>query len=294
MIDHTNIQPMDTQEEIHYPSIIFKVSNTLYCINSKYVDSILSLPEYEKVPNAPENIVGVFSYRGKMIQILDLRTMLGKISLKNECNTFQQMIDARKQDHINWVNELERTIRSGESFTLTNDPHKCALGKWYDHFTCDDKTIMFYLKKMEEPHRLLHATIDEIERSKSILDENKRAKVQEDILQNARNVYMPKVLQALEKAASAYQATLDQSIVLVLMEGEYRIGVLIDAVLAVEMFISSNVQEAFQSIPKSPLILGIGKGEKIEEDILEVNAPNLISSVLHKAEQLETVSERSI
>ncbi len=293
-MDHINIQSMDSQEEILYPSIIFKVSNTLYCINSKYVDSILSLPEYEKVPNAPENIVGVFPYRGKMIQILDLRTMLGKISLKTECNTFQQMIDARKQDHINWVNELERTVHSGEPFTLTNDPHKCALGKWYDHFTCDDKTIMFYLKKMEEPHRLLHKTIDEIEHSKKILDENKKAKVQETILQNARNVYMPKVLQALEKAASAYQATFDQSIVLVLMEKEYRIGVLIDAVLAVEMFISSNVQEAFQSIQKSPYVLGIGRGEKIEEDILEVNATNLISSVLQKSELYEPVSDKSV
>lgn len=294
MMDRTNLQSMNSQEEILHPSIIFKICNTLYCINSKYVDSILSLPEYEKVPNAPENIVGVFPYRGKMIQVLDLRIMLGKVSLKNECISFQQMIDARKQDHINWVNELERTTHSGEPFTLTNDPHKCALGKWYDQFICDDKTIMYYLKKMEEPHCLLHATIDEIEQSKNISDENKKRRKQESILRNARNVYMPKVLQSLDKAASAYQTTVNQSIVLVLMEGESRIGILIDAVLAVEMFISSNVQDAFQSIQKSPYILGIGRGEKIEEDILEVNAPNLIASVLHKAETLEPVPKASI
>lgn len=282
-MDYTNLQSGDNVEEINYPSIIFKLGDTVYCVNSQYVDSILSLPEYESVPSAPSNIVGVFPYRGQMIQILDLRIMLGMTSLSCECSNFQQMISARKQDHINWVNELERTTNSGEAFTLTNNPHKCALGKWYDTFSSDNKAVMFYLKKMEEPHCKLHATIDQIEGTKRIPNEEQRAKQQKAILYNARNEFMPKVLQALEKAADAYQTALTQEIILVLMKGEHKIGLMIDQVLAVENFISSNVQHAFQSIQKSPYILGIGKSEKMEEDILEINAPNIIASVVHSA-----------
>lgn len=276
-------QTAQTEEEIHHPSIIFKLQNALYSINSKHVESILSVPNYEKIPNAPNNIIGVFAFRTGMIQILDLRAMLGKVSLQSELTDFQQMIAARRQDHINWVNELERTTQSGETFTLTNNPHKCALGKWYDQFTSDNKGVMFYLKKMEEPHRLLHASIDEIERSKEIADPKARARKQAFILRCARTEYMPKVIQSLEKALDSFQTSVNQAIILVLKDesGEHHIGLMVDEVLAVESFLPSTVQYAFQSIQKSPYIRGIGKCEKVAGDILEIDAASVISSVIH-------------
>ncbi len=280
MMNQINFQPTEAEEEINYPSIIFKLRNALYSINSQHVDSIMSIPSYEAVPNAPANVIGVFAYRGKMIQILDLRVMLGMGSLHDELRDFQEMIAARKQDHINWVNELERTTQSGEPFTLTNDPHKCALGRWYDNFTTDNKGIMFYLKKMEEPHRLLHGSIDQIEASKTISDSREKTRKQAFILRNARTEYMPKVLQALEKALDSLETSVSQAVVLVLKDGEERIGMLVDEVLAVESFLSSQVQQAFQSIHKSPYVLGIGKCDRWEEDILEINAPNITASVV--------------
>lgn len=279
MMNQLNLHPTENEENVNSPSIIFKIRNSLYSINSQYVDSIMSIPDYEKIPNAPANIIGVFSYRGKMIQILDLRAMLGMISLHDELIEFQQMIAARKQDHVNWVSELERTTQSGEAFTLTNDPHKCALGRWYDNFTSDNKGVMFYLKKMEEPHRLLHGSIDRIEQTKEITDPKERTRKQAFILRNTRNEYMVKVLQALDKAMDSFETSVAQAVILVLKDGEQRIGMMVDEVLAVEQFLASKVQYAFQSIQKSPYVLGIGRCERWEEDILEVNAPNITASV---------------
>ena len=79
---------------------------------------------------------------------------------------FEQMIDDRKQDHINWVNELERYMVEGGSFKLARDPHQCALGKWYDHFTTDNMSVTNLLKKIEEPHENLHKAADEAENCK--------------------------------------------------------------------------------------------------------------------------------
>jgi chemoreceptor zinc-binding protein len=44
------------------------------------------------------------------------------------------MIDERKNDHIHWVNEFERSIKNDEQINLNTDPHECAFGKWYDNF----------------------------------------------------------------------------------------------------------------------------------------------------------------
>ena len=56
---------------------------------------------------------------------------------------------------------------------------------------------------------------------------------------------------------------------------------MVDEVLAVENFLPSTVQHAFQSIQKSPYIRGIGKCEKVAGDILEIDAASVISSVIH-------------
>lgn len=105
-------------EEIKYPYIIFKVEDSSYCVNSKYISSIIQLPHYDKVPAAPANVTGMFRHRDQVIQMLDLRITFGFKSMTEECDEFIAMIEARKQDHINWIRELERTILSIELSTI--------------------------------------------------------------------------------------------------------------------------------------------------------------------------------
>lgn len=140
------------EKEIKYPYILFKIAGSLYCINSKYISTIVQLPQYSTIPAAPANVTGMFKYRNEVIQMLDLRVTFGLKPISDECRDFEEMIDARKQDHINWVKELERFINEGGTFGLAKDPHQCALGKWYDEFKTDNVTITRHLSKIEEPH----------------------------------------------------------------------------------------------------------------------------------------------
>lgn len=76
----------------------------------------------------------MIDFRGKTIELLDTRTLLNVKSISEEIREFCDMIDARRQDHINWLNKLESCVHDDVEFTLTTDPHKCAFGKWYDHY----------------------------------------------------------------------------------------------------------------------------------------------------------------
>lgn len=111
-------------KEIKYPYIVFKLVDTYYCVSSECISTIVQLPQYDKIPESPETVTGMFRYRNQVIQMLDLRTTFGFKSLAEECRDFEKMIDARKQDHIKWVNELETAVTAGTPFLLGRDPHQ--------------------------------------------------------------------------------------------------------------------------------------------------------------------------
>ena len=87
-------------EETKCPYILFKVADSSYCVNSRYISCILQLPHYDRVPAAPTNVTRMFRYRDQIIQMLDLRITFGFKSMTEECEEFAAMIEARKQDHI--------------------------------------------------------------------------------------------------------------------------------------------------------------------------------------------------
>lgn len=63
-----------------------------------------------------------------MIPMIDLRKRLGMTSAAAENNQFCALMDQRRQDHVNWLNELEASTRERREFKLTTGPHKCAFG----------------------------------------------------------------------------------------------------------------------------------------------------------------------
>ncbi len=64
-------------------------------------------------------------------------------------------------NHYRWANALEETTFLGKEFTGQIDHTKCTLGQWYYSFT-PPKELEDVYKKIEEPHRKLHATASRI------------------------------------------------------------------------------------------------------------------------------------
>ena len=64
-------------KEQNYPWIVFALDGTEYGINSKYVLSIEILGKITPIVDAPGHCPGITQSRGKMIELIDLRSLFG-------------------------------------------------------------------------------------------------------------------------------------------------------------------------------------------------------------------------
>jgi purine-binding chemotaxis protein CheW len=103
-------------------------------IASEDMREMLKMPEVSEVPGA-HSIRGGINLRGR----------------------FCAMMQLREQDHRKWLLELEASVQEHRSFLMTTDPHKCAFGKWYDNYHADNAWLAALLKKVDGPHRQIHA-----------------------------------------------------------------------------------------------------------------------------------------
>jgi purine-binding chemotaxis protein CheW len=131
---------------------------------------MLLMPPVTAVPNAASHIRGIINLRGEVLPLVDLRTRCGMESLSQHIESLCAMLQQREQDHKNWLAELEKSVKERRPFTLGTDPHKCAFGKWYDHFHTDDLLLSMILKKFDEPHKAIHALGHKIEDAKQRQD----------------------------------------------------------------------------------------------------------------------------
>lgn len=261
------------KEQIVCPSIVFKVKETLYSINSKNVTSIMQLPQYHAIPNAPDGISGIFTLRGEAVPMLDLRVVFGIPSLSQEYVEFSQMLEDRKQDHIRWVNELERCIEENEPFTLATDPHKCAFGKWYDSYQIDNHTINHHLRKLEDPHRRLHLAAEEVQKCRRDCQHCTRPVCLKTILDQVKREYMPTILTLLDDAKELFKTAYHE---MVLVLGETRqLGIIVDEVVAVEDLADLDSLHSFEQFGNTDYVCGVHKSENLPGLILELDESKL-------------------
>lgn len=268
--------------DIQCPSILFRLNGGLYCADSRYVSTIMELPKFSPLPDTPPYITGIFPFRGGSVTMFDLRAALKLPSLSTSFSEFSEMLDARKQDHINWVETLERSVAEGTPFPLATDPHNCKLGKWYDSFQSDSAELTAHLAKLVEPHKRLHESALRTESCrKNFPDSPTETEVcQKQVLHEIRNTDMPQVLKVLDEAKDIFHAREFHEMVLVL-SGKTSLGLVVDEVLSVEM-VEEEVQGAqHQLVSYSPYIGRVVKSPKYNELILEVN----MDAVMHTAEE---------
>lgn len=260
-------------EELKYPYVVFKIEGSYYCLNSKYIATIVQLPHFDKVPAAPANVTGMFRYRDQVIQMLDLRITFGLKPMKEEMDDFEKMIDARKQDHINWVNEFERCVKTEEPFRLGKDPHQCALGRWYDHFTTDNSEVLFHLKKIEEPHRQLHHAAHEVDACTQECDSCRRSECLKNVLSRVMEDNMPTILKLLDETKDLFRSSFYKEMVL-LLDGT-KWGIVVDEIVGVEELNIIEQGDNKRVVSQQSYILNVLESPKREDLIFELNAQSL-------------------
>lgn len=268
-----NISEIDTDE---LPWLVFKLQNLYYTINSRIVMGILQNTEkITPVASAPDTFRGVFNFRGDVLPLLDLRKVFSLASKDDECKDFNDFIQSKKQDHINYLTELERCLLSNEPFKLALDPHACKLGRWYDGIKKETDSKSTYLKRhlgdLDEPHSKFHLlTADLLSHKKNCVKckQNECNVKTESLREIKRNC--DTVLQVLDDVINEFVNSFREMIV-VTSDDSVTLGLIVDEVVAVDKLEILSTAEHFPSFQKVKFFTGIASSAKIDSEILIVN-----------------------
>lgn len=256
------------------PFVLFQVKEGLYAVSSENVREIVMLPKVVSVPDVPPEIRGVINLRGTVMQLIDLRIKLGLPSAKSELDELVQLLHDREQDHHHWIGELEACVRERRPFKLARDPHACKFGLWYDTFQTESSLLKMLLKRMDEPHKIIHAAADEVLQG---AEHNDTAGALA-LLADRRNGEMAELSKLFEEARRILREH-HRELALVLGRGQKRFAVSIDTMEAVERIPEENIE------PMSDVVAGqsnklqwrVGKRTKTNQTILFLNEDFLLS-----------------
>lgn len=271
----------NSEELVELPWLIFTLNEQAYAVNSKYVNGIEMKPgNITPLPDAPDIYCGLVERRGEVYPLLNMRKAFHFSSIEEEAEVFGKMIDQRKSDHIRWIETFERCYTAKEKFELAVDPHKCAFGKWYDQFIKGTHPMTFHIKKIEEPHRLLHETAAHILSAVNCGDD----KTAEALFKKLKNEYYPRVISILNDIKSMYGSTYRETVV-VLADEHQKLGLLVDEVLAVDKVEPVIGGANMNLLLQSKFFKKVVRNDKIDMEILVVDEEEVLklSEVNHKA-----------
>jgi len=139
-------------------------------------------------------LIGLAAFFEKTVK--DTKTDIEDVDKYRE---IQSQIAPRIIDHLKWAEELAvGTMLLGNDFTGQTDPTKCKFGEWYYSFK-PPKEVEDTFKKVEDPHRRLHATAQKI---LAALKEKKS-----DI---AKKIYMEETTPALKETQTNLMTLRDE------------------------------------------------------------------------------------
>lgn len=242
--------------KINSPWVLLEVNNIVYGISCESVLSLSQLPEINSLPVAPKEIRGVIHFRSQLIQLVDTRKILNLKTIKDGINEFNKMMDERYNDHLNWINTLEKTVNDDVEFTLTTDPHKCAFGKWYDNYNSKNSNIMFLtaFAKFDKPHKAIHQIA--IKAKELIERGNKKAAI--GLIDSTKNTELKQMLQLFDDIKEAYKESLKE-IVIVIGNENRCVGLSVDRITAIESLYEIDENLIKESITDTEYLSGIGK-----------------------------------
>lgn len=243
--------------KLESPWVLLELNDVIYATSCESVLSLNQLPEITPLPKAPNEVRGVINFRGRLIELLDTRRILGTKSITDEIEDFIAMMDQRYQDHMNWLNTLETTVKNDAEFTLTTDPHKCAFGKWYDSYSTKNTNIMFLsiFAKFDKPHKEIHEIA--IKAKELIFSGNKQAAI--DLIESTRNTKLKEMLCLFDDLKDAYKNS-RKEIVVVIGEDESKcIGLSVDQITAIEHLSEFDENLVKDSMTGTEYLSGIAK-----------------------------------
>lgn len=263
------MQGTETASELNITTdtqwVLFELDNQLFGFGIEHVREMVLMPDLAEVPKTPDYILGVTNLRGSTIAVIDLRIRLGMKSLAESRQDLADLLNARKQDHIDWLAELKASVREGREFTKATDPHKCAFGKWYDTFRTDDLELASLLKKFDEPHQVIHGIADTV---KGLEKEGKTDEA-EELMASTESRELKTMLDLFDSVVSVLLASQRRITVIVEMDGQVC-GMTVDSVESVVTLKPDEINAApeFSAEQSSDAVIGVAHPKGFDRMVL--------------------------
>jgi len=205
----------------HY--VLFELDGQSFAIAADHVSEVALLGRVHRPPNVPPYGRGMMLLRGQRVSLVDLRLLLGMQGHQEVHREALAAFRQRKQDHMDWLNELKASVRERRASSLTLDPHACAFGRWYDHFKTDDPVLSLKLRQFDRPHQRIH-TLGAQVRSMTECGQHQEALA---LIQDRRGKDLAVLLKLFDETLPLLEAA-DREIVILVSDGTRKIGLVVD------------------------------------------------------------------
>lgn len=213
-------------------------------------------------PGMPPLFVGVMDLRSSLVPILDLRLEMGMPTMHDETNAVIEMFEQRERDHVNWINELDSSVRQEREFKLATDPHQCAFGKWFDQLMADEDELHRFtngnlaltqaLRSFGEPHQRIHAISIEVSRLVAL------GQIEEALalIEQTRSTVLGSMVKLFEHTRTLVRQ-LRKSLIIVLECDDDLLGVVVDGVQTVREIDREEICPPPEETGQAGLVIGI-------------------------------------
>lgn len=158
-----------------------------------------------------DNVENYYAFEGAPIRYISGWDVTAEKTIYEEYAELQPMLPQRRQDHLDWVEALDHSIRTGAAFTKARDPHECAFGKWFYSYRAKDRRLSVLLACFEHPHAHIHSLAD------SLLAVSESGRREEALgkLEEARKTTLNNLMDLFDNA-EGLMATLQRRIAIIL------------------------------------------------------------------------------
>lgn len=258
--------------------VIIKLDDQVFGLPVAFTREMVVMPQVTNVPRVPSEVRGVINLRGRVLPVVDLRAKLGLRSCLSEREEVLGMMEARKADHLAWLDELKSAVDEGRDFKLATDPHRCAFGQWYDSYDPDADNctrLVDMIRRFKHPHNKVHAIAKkamawakagQIERAHEVIEKTRTTDLREmvELFEQTRRVIMEDT----------------REIAVVMGQGGSSIALAVDSVASVErLALHEEDEETIREInADSGLVTGLGRRGKQEQTVMLLDPEALLSA----------------
>lgn len=260
MITNTTADNIDAPA---LPYLLFSVGKNIYGINSEHVHGIETLGEFTSIVDSEPHVRGGVFYQNNFIPLIDMRKLF---NLDSQLDEFENSVrpEQRIKDHENWVAALEKSVNENVEFTLTDDPHLCAFGRWYYSYKTENNVLKYQLSAIEAPHEAIHHTAKTV---KELMRDNKR-ELALSAVHEMRNTHYKTTLGILSSLREIVSSSLKE-LFIVVDSSTCMKGLIVDSIVGVE-YITATLPIP-ESMTSSKHVKCLGKHKKDNSAVIILN-----------------------